>query len=193
MIKNSNQINNYWSHRFHHNCCNKEKRTHQKMKIENKNDFGDYQIFKNLLGRNPDFLRKYIKENLSKSQIDELFPEISDKEEAEENKSQIHQSFKNLIITMSDDGKGTEEMFFGRLSSCIASELGILQENVKVFSKEAKEKEIVEVAKEFQEKDINLIDHEELVFFPLRSGRNDKFYISLFIKLNWTPILRKFC
>ena len=163
------------------------------MKIENKNDFGDYQIFKNLLGRNPDFLRKYIKENLSKSQIDELFPEISDKEEAEENKSQIHQSFKNLIITMSDDGKGTEEMFFGRLSSCIASELGILQENVKVFSKEAKGKEIVEVAKEFQEKDINLIDHEELVFFPLRSGRNDKFYISLFIKLNWTPILRKFC
>ena len=94
---------------------------------------------------------------------------------------------------MSDDGKGTEEMFFGRLTSCIASELGILQENVKVFSKEAKEKEIVEVAKEFQEKDINLIDHEELVFFPLRSGRNDKFYISLLIKLNWTPILRKFC
>ena len=148
------------------------------MKIENKNDLGDYQIFKNLLGRNPDFLRKYIKENLSKSQIDELFPEISDKEEAEENKSQNHQSFKNLIITMPDDVKRTEEMFLGRLTSCVASELGILQENVKVFSKEAKETEMV--AKEFQEKDIDLIDHEELVFFPLRSGWNDK-YISFLV------------
>ena len=161
------------------------------MKIEKETDLGEYQIFKNILGRNPDFLRKYIKENLSKSQLDELFPEVATNKEK---RAQNHQSsLKHLIITMSDDRKGTEEMFFGRLASYIASELGMQQENVKIYSKEAKDKEFI--VKEFKEKDIDLIDYEEFFSFPLRSGKIYEFLnlSTLFIKLILTIIPRKFC
>ena len=94
---------------------------------------------------------------------------------------------------MSDDRKGTEEMFFGRLASYIASELGMQQENVKIYSKEAKEKEFI--VKEFKEKDIDLIDYEEFFSFPLRSGKIYEFLnlSTLFIKLILTIIPRKFC
>ena len=139
------------------------------MKIEKETELGEYQILTNLLERNPDFLRKYIKENLSKSQLDELFPEIATNKEK---RLKNHQkSLKHLMITMSDDRKCTEEMFFGRVASYIASELEMQQENVKIYSKEANEKEFI--VREFQEKDIDLIDQQELFFFPLRSGKTN--------------------
>ena len=162
--------------RFHHNCCDREKRAHQKkMKIENKTGLGDYQILKNIMGRHPDFLRKYIKENLSKSQIDELFPESVVKEEDENEQPHNHSSaspLKHLIIALSEseDGEGTEEMFFGRLASYTASVLGLPQENVQIYSKKAINNGNEGIIKEFQEKEIDLIDRDELLFFPLRSG-----------------------
>ena len=140
------------------------------MKIENKSGSGDYQILKNILGRNPYFLRKYINENLSKNQISELFPESVDKEEDEQphnNSSPL----KHLIITLpeSEEGKGTEEMFFGRLASYTAAVLGLPQENVKIYSKRIFPGN-EEIIQEFQEKEINLIYRDEILFFPLRSG-----------------------
>ena len=140
------------------------------MKIENKTGLGDYQILKNILGRNPDFLRKYIKENLSKSQFDELFPESVDKEE-DEQPHNISSPLKHLIITLSEseDGKGTEEMFYGRLASYTAAFLGLPQENVKIYSKRTFSGN-EGIIKEFQDKEINLIDRDQLLFFPLRSG-----------------------
>ena len=141
------------------------------MKFDHRNGLRDYELLKEILMKNPDLLKKYIKENLSKNQFDDLFPEPKCKED-EDQKEHHHESLQHLMIKVSNDEKGTDEMFFGRVASYMANVLGLPQENVKIFSRSSacianKREQILE---EFREKGINVIDQDETIFFSLRSG-----------------------